>query len=119
MFAGVRHLEPGHWLRIDRQGIETQRWWDLSRQQTEERVEVEWTEEPITLLDDSVRLRLRCDVAFGVFFLSGGVDSSTVVGMMSRHLTDPVRTYSIGFNEKRFDESPYAAQAAQRFSTNH
>ena len=118
MFAGVRHLEPGHWLRIDRQGIETQRWWDLSRQQTEERVEVEWTEEFNTLLDDSVRLRLRCDVAFGAF-LSGGVDSSTVVGMMSRHLTDPVRTYSIGFNEKRFDESPYAAQAAQRFSTNH
>ena len=79
---------------------------------------MEWTEEFNTLLDDSVRLRLRCDVAFGAF-LSGGVDSSTVVGMMSRHLTDPVRTYSIGFNEERFDESPYAAQAAQRFSTNH
>jgi len=118
MFAGVRHLEPGHWLRIDPQGVETRRWWDLSRQQAEERGEVEWMEEFNALLDDSVRLRLRCDVAFGAF-LSGGVDSSTVVGMMSRHLTEPVRTYSIGFNEKRFDESPYAAQAAQRFSTNH
>ena len=75
MFAGVRHLEPDTgFASIVRLKLE---WWDLSRQQTEERVDG-WTERINTLLDDSVRLQLRCDVAFGAF-LSGGVDSSTVV----------------------------------------
>jgi asparagine synthase (glutamine-hydrolysing) len=118
MFQGVHHLPPGHWMRVDARGVTTRRWWDLSVQQVQQRSEGEWIEEFNDLLDDAVRLRLRCDVPFGAF-LSGGVDSSSVVGVMSRHLPEPVRTYSIGFHEECYDESPFAAIAAQRFGTQH
>lgn len=118
LFEGVVHLPPGHWMRIDANGSQVQRWWNLADQQAEQLREEAWIEQFNALLDDAVRIRLRSDVPFGAF-LSGGVDSSSVVGMMSRHLDDPVRTYAIGFNEARFDESPFAAAAAKRFGTQH
>jgi len=118
-FAGVRHLLPGHWLRIDRQGsLRSERWWDLAAVEPQQRSENQWIEEFNYLLDDAVRLRLRADVPFGAF-LSGGVDSSTVVGLMARHLDTPVRTFSIGFADPRYDESLYAKEAAERFHTDH
>lgn len=118
IFEDVVHLSPGHWLRIDANGVTTNRWWSLANQQFEYHSEEEWIEQFNTLLDDAVRLRLRSDVPFGAF-LSGGVDSSSVVGVMSHHLEDPVRTYAIGFHEPRFDESPFAAAAAERFGAHH
>ena len=65
-----------------------------------------------------MRIRLRSDVPFGAF-LSGGVDSSSVVGLMSRHLDQPVKTFTIGFNDPKYDESEYAQKAANKFSTEH
>ncbi|MBU0604572.1 MAG: asparagine synthase (glutamine-hydrolyzing) [Gammaproteobacteria bacterium] len=118
MFDGIRHLEPGHYLRIDRSGVEDVRWWSLADQRVESRPESEWMVMFNETLDDAVRLRLRSDVPFGAF-LSGGVDSTSVVGRMSRHLDEPVNTYAIGFHEARFDESPYAEQAARLFGTRH
>ncbi len=118
MFDGIKHLEPGHYVRIDRTGIETVRWWSLADQHAESRPEVEWMAMFNQTLDDAVRLRLRSDVPFGAF-LSGGVDSTTVVGMMSHHLDEPVKTYAIGFHDARFDESLYAEQAALRFGARH
>lgn len=118
MFDGVVHLPPGHYVRIDAGKKTIKCWWDLNSQQVEQRKEDEWIEEFNYLLDEAVRLRLRSDVPFGAF-LSGGVDSSTVVGMMSQHLDEPVNTYAIGFHETRFDESPFAAAAAERFATRH
>ena len=67
---------------------------------------------------DAVRLRMRADVPYGAF-LSGGVDSSTVVAFMSRCAEDPVRTFGIGFEDRRFDESEYSRLAARRFGTRH
>ncbi len=118
MFEGVRHLEPGHWLRIDRQGTEKQCWWELAQQQEVTRTEDEWIKEFNTILEDAVRLRLRSDVPFGAF-LSGGVDSSSVVGLMAQQMAQPVKTFAIGFHERRFDESPFAQAAADRFGTEH
>lgn len=118
LFAGVRHLAPGHLLRIDRNGLREERWWALAAQHETQRSESDWIDEFNAVLDDAVRIRLRSDVPFGAF-LSGGVDSSTVVGLMSRHMQEPVNTYAIGFHEARFDESPYAAEAAERFGTRH
>jgi asparagine synthase (glutamine-hydrolysing) len=119
MFKGVVHLEPGCWLQIDPSGYRTHRWWELSNKSVIlNRDESTWIEEFRDVLDDAVRLRLRCDVPFGAF-LSGGIDSTTIVGMMSKHLSDPVRTYAIGFHEPEYDESGFAQSASRRFGTRH
>jgi asparagine synthase (glutamine-hydrolysing) len=118
MFEGVEHVMPGHWVKLTRQDIEQVCWWDLSQVETETRSETEWIELFNSILDDATRIRLRSDVPFGAF-LSGGVDSSSVVGLMSRHLEQPVNTFSIGFDDPKYDESPYAQEAADRFGTNH
>lgn len=119
MYAGVRHLMPGHLMKITRQGTTTRRWWDLAAvQPVHGRSEADWIEEFNAILDDAVRLRLRSDVPFGAF-LSGGVDSSTIVGLMARHMNEPVKTFCIGFHDPRFDESSFAQEAADRFGTHH
>jgi asparagine synthase (glutamine-hydrolysing) len=118
LFQGVRHVEPGTWLRVDRNGAVARRWWDLASVNPVEQTEEDWIDEFNTILDDAVRIRLRGDVPFGAF-LSGGVDSSTIVGLMARHMPEPVRTFSIGFADSRFDETPHAEEAARRFGTIH
>ncbi len=118
MFKGIYHIMPGHVAKVTRQGMETRKWWDLSEIQCEQRSESEWVERFNEVLDDAVRIRLRADVPFGAF-LSGGIDSSSVVGTMARHMNQPVRTFSIGFEDPRYDESPYAKMAAERFGTLH
>lgn len=118
MFDGVEHVLPGHWLKISRTSTESNCWWDLASIQTEVKSEEEWIENFNTVLDDAVRIRLRADVPFGAF-LSGGVDSSSVVGIMSRHMERPVKTFCIGFDDPKFDESPYAQKASDHFSTEH
>lgn len=119
MYQGVRHLMPGHLMRVTRQGTSTTRWWNLADvTPVHGRSEVDWIEEFNAILDDAVRLRLRSDVPFGAF-LSGGVDSSTVVGLMARHMSEPVKTFCIGFDDPRYDESSFAQAAADRFGTEH
>ena len=118
MFKDIKHVMPGHWLKITDYGIEEHCWWDISEINVEEKSEERWIEEFNHILDDAVKIRLRSDVPFGAF-LSGGVDSSSVVGLMSQHLTHPVNSFSIGFHDPKYDESPYAQSAAHRFSTTH
>ena len=116
---GVRHLMPGTWHKYQRSGgVETQRWWNLSDQFEQDHRFDAWADEFMTLLDDATRIRLRADVPFGAF-LSGGVDSSTIVGLMARHVREPVKTFCIGFADPRYDESAFALQAAQRFGCQH
>ncbi|CAZ89782.1 Asparagine synthetase [Thiomonas arsenitoxydans] len=118
LFAGVRHVLPGTVLTVDGAGSHACRWWSLAEQTPIAQTFTTWQEEFLDLLDDAVRLRLRADVSFGAF-LSGGVDSSTVVALMARHVREPARTFCIGFPDPRFDESPYAREAAQRFGATH
>ncbi len=116
---GVRHLMPGYWMRISGDGVVREhKWWDLSAQETVNNSEAEWIEEFNYLFDDAVRIRLRSDVPVGAF-LSGGVDSGSVVGVMARHLEKPFKTFCIGFNEKKYDESPFAEMIAAKFGTEH
>ena len=118
-FARVRHLAPGHWARLDAQGYHAERYWSLDPvQENPDITEAEACDRLLSLLDDATRIRLRADAPFGAF-LSGGLDSSSVVGHMVRHMTSPVRTYSIGFADPRFDETPHAKAAAERFGTHH
>jgi len=119
IYEGIKHLMPGHAMKVTRDGSETWRWWNLADvQPVHGRSEADWIEEFNAILDDAVRLRLRSDVPFGAF-LSGGVDSSTIVGLMARHMNEPVKTFCIGFHDPRYDEAPFAQAAADRFSTQH
>jgi asparagine synthase (glutamine-hydrolysing) len=116
--AGVRHVMPGTWVKLTRSGSEVRRWWDLSAQREQHHAFDAWSQEFLALLDDATRIRLRADVPWGAF-LSGGVDSSTIVALMARHVGRPVKTFCIGFDDPRFDESPFAADAAARFGCEH
>ena len=119
LYKGVRHLMPGHLMKITRNKIKTTRWWDLSNvDPVYGRSESDWIEEFNDILSDAVKLRMRSDVPFGAF-LSGGVDSSTIVGLMADHVVDPIKTFCIGFHDPLYDESSFAQIAADRFRTNH
>jgi asparagine synthase (glutamine-hydrolysing) len=76
------------------------------------------TEEFWEILDESVHLRMAADVPFGAF-LSGGIDSSAIVALMSKHSSQQVKTFSIGFNESEYSELKYAAVIAEQFKTDH
>ena len=118
MFKGVRHVMPGTYLEISNVGVQEFVWWDVSSTKPLAHSEEHWINEIKTILDDSTKIRLRADVPFGAF-LSGGIDSSSVVGYMSRNLDRPVKTFSIGFHDDKYDESKYAEYAAKRFETDH
>jgi asparagine synthase (glutamine-hydrolysing) len=118
-YEGVRHLMPGTWMKFTRGShAQTQRWWSLAQQHEQDFSYEAWAEEFMAILDDATRIRLRADVPFGAF-LSGGVDSSTIVGLMARHVRQPVKTFCIGFADPRYDESKFAQQAASRFGCHH
>jgi asparagine synthase (glutamine-hydrolysing) len=119
IWRSVRHVMPGTWQRFGRDGrVHTERWWRLADQAEAPQSFEAWAEECLSLLDDATRIRLRADVPFGAF-LSGGVDSSTIVGLMARHVKEPVKTFCIGFEDPRYDESAFAAEAARRFGCDH
>ena len=122
IYDSIKHVMPGTWVKFSRKnglsGVQTQRWWSLSDQRERSFELNEWSAQFMSILDDATRIRLRADVPFGAF-LSGGVDSSTVVGLMARHVTQPVKTFCIGFHDPRYDESAFALQAAQRFGCDH
>ena len=118
IWRGIRHVMPGTWMKFTRSGVETRRWWNLADQRERDFEFGEWSQEFMSILDDATRIRLRADVPWGAF-LSGGVDSSTIVGLMARHVDRPVKTFCIGFADPRFDESEFAAEAARRFGCDH
>lgn len=118
IWQGLRHVMPGTWMRWSRTGVQTHRWWRLADQRERDFDYPAWAGEFLALLDDATRIRLRADVPCGAF-LSGGVDSSTIVGLMARHVAQPVRTFCIGFDDPRFDESAAAEAAARRFGCRH
>lgn len=119
-FLGIHKLEPGHYLLVDvKKGTLTKkRYWRLDYSKKLELEESEWKKRILAKLEESVALRMIADVPLGAF-LSGGIDSSAVVAMMSRHSKNPVKTFSIGFKEARFNELPYARMVADKFKTDH
>ncbi|MDY7011639.1 MAG: asparagine synthase (glutamine-hydrolyzing) [Planctomycetota bacterium] len=118
MFRNIFKLEPGHWLRFDAQGLRQQQYWDLEPTDPFDFDREKIEQDLVGELAESVRLRLVSDVPLGAF-LSGGVDSSSVVAMMSRHGQDPLVTTSVGFRESRYNELPFARQVAERYHTKH
>lgn len=122
MFEGIHALPPGCYLVCDENGVKVRRYWDLSFacRQDQSVSEQEYAERLVALLRESIKLHLVSDVPFGAF-LSGGLDSSTMVALMSHCLTEPVKTFSVGFegDGEVFSELPYARLVAQRYQTDH
>ncbi len=119
IIEGVHKLQPGHLLvATPWRGVEVKQYWDLHFDPDYTKSEGYFTERLRDLLEESVRLRMISDVPLGAF-LSGGVDSSAVVATMSRLSSRPVKTFSIGFEEKEYNELDYAREVAQRFGTDH
>ncbi len=118
-FRAIKKLPPGHLLQYRGGEIKVRQYWDVPGYGTSKPAgEEEIVEELERRLAEATRIRLISDVPLGAL-LSGGVDSSIVVALMARASARPVKTYSIGFRAKRFDESQYARLVAERFGTEH
>jgi asparagine synthase (glutamine-hydrolysing) len=119
ILQGIHKLEPGHILLASpRYGLRTQRYWGIHFEPERGKREEEYVEAVREKLTESVSLRMVSDVPVGAF-LSGGIDSSAVVATMSRLTPEPVRTFSIGFQDEAYDERPYARLVAEHFGTRH
>lgn len=122
IFRNIQRLEPGHQILIHKSEIIIKKWYNIPYNALEaEQNQLSYEDQKkklVELMDDSVRLRLISDVPLGAF-LSGGIDSSVVTAMASRH-TKHLNTFSIGFEGNSFfDETPYANLVAKHFNTNH
>ncbi|MFH1850644.1 MAG: asparagine synthase (glutamine-hydrolyzing) [archaeon] len=116
LFNGIRKLPPGHYMTISQKGLRINQYWDaIIRPKTADKKEA--CAKLLKLIEDSVRYRMISDVPLGAY-LSGGIDSSTVVGMMKR-FSDSPRTFSVGFGEFGEDELSYSRQVAEYFGTDH
>lgn len=111
-FKQIRKLEPGHWMRWKDGTVETKRYWQPDFSKKIKITENEAIEETTRILRESTRMRLISEVPLGAF-LSGGVDSSTVVALMAQESSQPVKTFSIGFEEADFSELKYAKRVAE------
>jgi len=117
MFEGIEHLPAASAITIHANKLESWRWWQPSFATKTQTVD-DWAAELKSVLADAVRIHMRSDVEVGAF-LSGGVDSSSVVALSASHVKPPMHSFSIGFNEARFDESPYAEAVAKQYQTQH
>jgi asparagine synthase (glutamine-hydrolysing) len=119
---GVRKLPPATLMIHERGRSEMRRYWELPMAADESLTEADWADSVLQGLERAVVEQLVSDVPLGAF-LSGGIDSSSVVALMARHTSQPVKTYSIGFagdsGGQYYNELPYARQVAQLFGTDH
>lgn len=122
IFKHTYKLEPGHYMIVERNGtIKKEKYWDIGdffRQEPIETNEDEISKELEELLIESFKLRMVSDVPVGLF-LSGGVDSSTVCALLQREMSVPLKTFTIGFHEREYNEAEYAKNIAQHLGTDH
>jgi asparagine synthase (glutamine-hydrolysing) len=117
--AAVRKLMPGHRLIVDPSGTRVEQYWEYPRPTAVPATLDESAERLLAELEESVRLRLMADVPLGAM-LSGGIDSSVIVGLMAKQMTEPVKTFSIGFAEAgEGNELADARHVAEFFGTDH
>jgi asparagine synthase (glutamine-hydrolysing) len=123
LFKGIRKLMPGHHLtlrrREEKREPEIHRYWDVPQPEiVPRRDERSWIEECRRRLEETVRMRLMSDVPLGMF-LSGGVDSSAIAALMKRMVSEPVKTFSVGYQEDVFSELRYAREVSKSIGTQH
>ena len=117
-FTGVHKLAPAHYLVVRRREVVVERYWKLRYGNKRRLDEQEICDELLGRFREAVRARLISDVPLGAF-LSGGIDSSATVALMAELSSSPVKTFSIGFAEKDYDELSHARVVAQRYGTDH
>jgi asparagine synthase (glutamine-hydrolysing) len=117
-FAGLHRVPPAHYLLVENGRVRLERYWRLGYLPKRAQPEAAAAAELLERLRDAVRCRLAADVPLGVF-LSGGIDSSAVVALVAETGAAPVRTFSIGFEERSHDELPFARLVARRYGTEH
>ncbi len=113
---GVRKLPPGHLLVAEGGSVRVEPYWEISF--AGDRTDDEWLELVRSTVTGAVRKRLVADVPLGAL-LSGGIDSSIVVALMAQATSDPVRTFTVGFADARYDERAYARAVAKRYGAVH
>lgn len=118
IFKAIRRLPAGHYAVLESGNFKIQPYWQLSFEADESLSENAWCEQLETAFVDAVRARLMSEVPLGVF-LSGGLDSSAVVAFAHAAGLDPLKTFTIGFDRKEWDESQDASQVAKHFGTEH
>jgi asparagine synthase (glutamine-hydrolysing) len=122
MLRGIRKLPIASMLEVTPAGVHVHTYWQPSTAVDERVTPQEWVQRVRARLEESVRMQMVSDVPIGAF-LSGGVDSSAVLALMTRHSSEPVKTYSIGFDggaaERFYNELDQAREAARLFKTDH
>lgn len=118
MIAGIKKLEPGHLCTFQENKLTISQYWDLDFNKEENRSEAYYADKLTDLLKESIDIRLISEVPLGAY-LSGGLDSSFMIGLMSQLVDQPVKTFTAGFQGGWHDESPYAAIIAEKFKTDH
>ncbi|HZJ45067.1 MAG TPA: asparagine synthase (glutamine-hydrolyzing) [Pyrinomonadaceae bacterium] len=117
-YRAIRKLEPGNWLRWRKGEVTTERYWKPDFSKKLKIDEQEAGEQTVEILRDSVRCRLMSEVPLGAF-LSGGIDSSAVVALMSQESSERIKTFSIGFDEQDFSELHHARRVAEHVGADH
>jgi asparagine synthase (glutamine-hydrolysing) len=121
IFRGIEELPPGHYMQVSKNKVRVERFWSLpARLMENRRVPSPGAarEELQALLTNAIRIRLRADVPVGAY-LSGGLDSTLIAALTSRHFNNRLKTFSIGFEEERFDETRFQREAVQHLGTDH
>ena len=118
VYKSIRKLEPAHWLRWRNGNVERQRYWEPDFTKKIDISEEEAGERTVEILRDAVKVRLMSEVPLGAF-LSGGIDSSAVVALMSQESSERVKTFSIGFDEQDFSELHHARRVAEHVGADH
>jgi len=120
IFKGIKKLPPGHMIIVEEDKMKMCSYWDIKHDCEPKNLKDEdyYTEEIYQRLKESVKRRLISDVPLGVF-LSGGIDSSSITGLMSKVSASKIKTFSIGFEEESFNELSYAKKVADYFGTDH
>lgn len=120
IYKEVKKLPPAHFMRVSFSGEikEINSYWQLDFKPDQARTEKDWMDALEETIKESVNSHLVADVPFGAF-LSGGIDSSLVVGCMSQLMAKPIKTFSIGFEEEGYSELKYARKVANHWGTDH
>jgi len=118
IYKDVLKLLPAHTLILKNEKITISQYWQINYQQKIEISEENAQKEIISRLKEAIGVRLYSDVPLGVF-LSGGIDSSTIVALMSEMVSKKIKTFSVGFEEKGYSELRYARNIAKKFNTEH